>query len=28
LKIFPAVPSGHIDHLKYSWEMAWKALKS
>ena len=27
LKIFPPVPSGHIDHLKYSFEMAWQALK-
>jgi len=25
LKIFPVVPSGHIDHLRYSFEMAKKA---
>ena len=24
LKIFPAVPSGHIDHIGYSFEMAKK----
>jgi NAD(P)-dependent dehydrogenase (short-subunit alcohol dehydrogenase family) len=27
LKLFAAVPSGHIDHIQYSFEMAWKALQ-